>query len=474
VIGLVIVVFALSLLVCKCSRLCSKDRRGRRRSSSRSSIGSGSGGTGRGGGGDSRNGKKGKGLYGNNGRGGGSGLDGDTKDLCGAGGVVSICGGGARDKLDRHLSETSTLTTHTKSNGSVFLLSTSSELGLGDSNPDLIEGVNNKRVDGDGHETSFNNFMGSSVYCSSSDVVPQSYTPSSSVGPGGGPLVSTNTKGGGRTPGGGASVILEPSQFNPYPADYGLPTSTTGVHVATSTLVRRSPSCPLGGTSSSTNASSYDLAKYPKEYISPQPHHPNSSYGYNTSQQSPGLPPPPHLMYSPADFYPTYILPPGTYVTTYSGPGGEEYAAIATMGGYQLQPSPTNNPVISSVSPTSPMVVPCSCAPILEANEPPESDQQSSSLLPHHSHPPTTNNAATTTTATSPILSSSNNKSRHESKSLMKDGSGPSSKSEGVKSGGSEGGGGSNIARIQRQLTTQINESPDEGYEDEGAEGTEI
>jgi hypothetical protein len=508
VIGFVIVMFLLSLLVCKCSRLCGRGRRGRR-SSSRSGSGSlGCSSDGRSNGKNKKkDGKNSHNHYGNGGSGGG-----DGKDCSGGGGisVVSICGGGG--KMDRHLSETSTLTTHTKSNGSVFLLSTSSEMGLGDSNPDLIEGV--KRVEGDGHETSFtnssyNNANANSIYCSSSNIVnnssssdvPQQQHSYGTIGRNSSSAhaLHHHTTAHAHQPNSGSqpssAVILEPSGFNPFPMDYGLP---TGKGLSVSTLVRRSPSYPVTQASSSI-PSNYDLAKYPKEYISPHPHpHPPSSpYGYlpNPHQH-------PHLIgYStsqtpgPADYYPTYILPPGTYVTTYSGPGGEEYAAIATMGGYIDNSNGTNSPstVPQGVLVSSSPMVNCSCAPILEGNESPESE---------HNNGQSSTSTTHAATATSPTLL--NNKSESQSLMMGESSSSSSSKCCGAESkkesttgtgggnsnssstttasnttsssvGGCSGGGNNNnITRLQRQLTTQINESPDEGYEDESAEGTEI
>ena len=181
-------------------------------------------------------------------------------------------------KLDRHLSETSTLTTHTKSNGSVFLLSTSSELG--DSNPDIIEGV--KRVEADGHETSFCNMSNGNTYVQSElSGPPQSGMMSLGLSfPQHHHLMNS------------PNIVVNPGVGGPdqggqythtYPHDFGLPTNLN-----VSTLVRRSPSYQLNpncGTMSHHSVSSqqqlpasYDLAKYPKEYINPS--HPTYvSYG---------------------------------------------------------------------------------------------------------------------------------------------------------------------------------------------------
>lgn len=405
VIVLVILLVCFFFLLCKCSRLCRRKRRGE------SAPGS------------TRRGKD------SNPATNGKHAKSESKD----GTMGSVVSGG---KMDRHLSETSTLTTHTKSNGSVFLLSTSSELG--DSNPDLIEGV--KRVEGDGLETSFSHFNGT-MYCSnggegegatSSGYLQQPPPHYATLGH----CPSSNLS----SP---SAVILEPG--GQFPVDYGLP---KGLNVAT--LVRRSPSFPAG-----TLPSNYDLAKYPKEYISPQ----QSSYStYGPVPQQVVFPhgaPPPNSQ----DFFPAYILPPGAYVTTFSAPGGEEYTVA--MGSYMDGIPPPIN---------------CSCAPILEGTEPPEEKGESSGVSPRNSPSIVVTSSQMTQTGTSPVSPEGPVKAETGGESKGSTGTGGASNKNGKQGtlSSSNKPSSSSNGRLQRQLTTQVNESPDEGYEDESAEGTEI
>lgn len=505
VIVLVIILVCFSFLLCKCSRLCGFGKR--RRSNSASPSGTSSGRRAKGDGDNNGSGNgKGKGGKGGKGHKSLDGKDGTMNSV--VSGLGGVCGG----KLDRHLSETSTLTTHTKSNGSVFLLSTSSELGLGDSNPDLIEGV--KRVEGDGLETSFSHahFNNGTVYCSTSNVnggveqgvmvTEQGQLPTSSSALGYlqqppphyatlGHCVSAQSSSNiSVSP---SAIVLEPPQFPAaFPADYGLP---KGLSVAT--LVRRSPSFPASNSaanavsnSNSTLPSNYDLAKYPKEYISPQQSQQSAYATYGPVPQQVVFPhgaPPPNSQ----DFYPAYILPPGAYVTTFSSPGGEEYTVA--MGGYHLDPTGL---------PPPPVPINCSCAPILEGNENEEKSDMSpsrspsfpsnqmtsvptqtgsSSLSPDapshpkaqvenkNSHHPETSTTATNTTDQSTSTSNATSSASKTTSSGNKNGK------QGTGSGNSNKlVASSSNSRLQRQLTTHVNESPDEGYEDESAEGTEI
>lgn len=501
VIVLVILLVCFFFLLCKCSRLCGFGKRRRSHSNSPSGTGSGRRSKGDGDNNGSGNGK-GKGGKGGKGHKSHDGKDGTMNSV--VSGLGGVCGG----KLDRHLSETSTLTTHTKSNGSVFLLSTSSELGLGDSNPDLIEGV--KRVEGDGLETSFSHahFNNGTVYCSTSNVngaVEQGVmvseqgqlpTSSSALGYLQQPPPHYATLGH-RAPSASnisvspSAIVLEPNQYPAaFPADYGLP---KGLSVAT--LVRRSPSFPSSNNvgnsnSNSTLPSNYDLAKYPKEYINPQ----QSAYAtYGPVPQQVVFPhgaPPPNSQ----DFFPAYILPPGAYVTTFSSPGGEEYTVA--MGGY----------IDATGMPPPPVPINCSCAPILEGNEneekpdPPMSHSHSPSRSPSivitsnqmTSVPTQTSNSPISPDAPLPKKPSENKNNGHhyhsESSSNSTDqkcttttNSSTTTSSSGNKNGKQGTGTGnkpvaaaSSNSRLQRQLTTHVNESPDEGYEDESAEGTEI
>lgn len=477
VIVLVILLVCFFFLLCKCSRLCGFGKR--RRSHAASPGGTNTSGR-RGAKGDGDNSCKGKGK-------GGKGLKANGKDgtmhsvVSGLGGV---CGG----KLDRHLSETSTLTTHTKSNGSVFLLSTSSELGLGDSNPDLIEGV--KRVEGDGLETSFSHahFNNGTVYCSATNVngavesvmvagmnpteqnqLNQLPTSSAALGylnqqpPHYATLGHCTSAPSSSISVNPSAIVLEPPQFPSFPVDYGLP---KGLNVAT--LVRRSPSFPSSpqgnnGNCTTTLPTNYDLAKYPKEYINPQQPQPTYSYGPVPQQVvfSHGAPPP-----NSQDFFPAYILPPGAYVTTFSSPGGEEYTVA--MGGF----------IDPSTLPPPPVPINCSCAPILEGNENEEKSDISITVSPS-SPIGTQMTSVPTQTGSSPDTPQGEVVPGQVDEKKSSGPSTASSTNNGKQGSGAPHQAKSNVAssansRLQRQLTTQVNESPDEGYEDESAEGTEI
>jgi len=308
VVGLVILLLGMSLLLCKCSRLFGRRAQGTRRVILDARHKSDSGKT----------------------------LDHKDVNKSVSGGSLGV------PKLERHLSDTSTITTQTKSNGSVFLLSTSSELG--DSNPDLIEGV--KRVEADGHEN---------LLCSHQGHNGASYihSPNGNLGHAQAHALQ------------GTPTLLE--QF---PVDYGLP---KGLNVTT--LVRRSPSYPLNNGETQTLPTTYDLAKYPKEYINPGPFPPNAYiYAY-----SPG----------PGE---GYQQPHYTYVH------GPAYAVYGTQEYVTYAAAPSSS---------------CTC--ILEETEPHQTEKKIPKMDP-------------------------------------------------VKA----------KSRIQRQLTTTINESPDEGYEDEAAEGAEV
>ncbi|CAG7816349.1 unnamed protein product [Allacma fusca] len=339
---------------------------------------------------------------------------------------------GCAGKMNRHLSEASTLTTATKSNGSVFLLSTSSELGIGDSNPDLIEGVASvsagKRVDGDGHETTCfannpNNFHNNSVFP----------PPEPSANPGG--------------------------HFPPtavYPMDYGLPKSLN-----VNTLVRRSPSTYNTTISIPPN---YDLAKYPKEYINPTPM-------ISCGQQIYSQHPPPGLMYGPTptgEYFPAYMVAPdGTLI--YNGSTDEYF--MSSMGvAYGTGSMLVSD---SSVVMTSSGAANCTCAPILEQSEEEkaameaETESIMSSSGTADTMTITTASVATGTTNTDDktgMINSNNSTMEKISKQHQHQ------HQQQQQRRGESG----MVARLQRQLKTQINESPDEGYEDESAEGTEI
>lgn len=320
VIGLLLILGTFSFLLCQCSRCC-----GRRR--------------------------------------GGSTQNGSLYSTATPGKGVT---GGVPGKLDRNginLSDASTLTTNTKksssnTNGSVFLLSSSS---VGDSNPDLIEGVAlnaSLRGDGDG--------LDSNIY--NSTINPQGYEPG---------YYGTQQR------------LLSPCFHSEggqgtqrgWPVDYGLPYSTP-------------PPPPAG----------YDLSKYPKEYLSQAPQGP---YEYTVSP----------VLYSdyPPAFYP------------YQGPG---YSP-----GYSTVPPgpPSSNPN-------------CSCGPILEGNETEEQEP-----------------APTKTVSTSP-----------SPPERLNPNPGASLGDSRVKIGVASKKGADSSPRAAVLAAQQINESPDEGYEDGGAEGTEI
>lgn len=258
-------------------------------------------------------------------------------------------------------------------------------------------------------------------------------------------------------------VLMEPPPLHTYPIEYGLPKS---LNVAT--LVRRSPSYPVQQgsagahgiptsiSSSSTNTlpPSYDLAKYPKEYINPQ----QSSISYVYPE---GMGTFSGQLMCPTgnknEFYPAYILSPEGYVTNFAG---EEYT-VATMSGVSYSIENVGPP-----TPSVPVPINCSCAPILEASE---SEEKVDAEVSTQSVPTQTMSEAGATD------NGPNNVSKKASNVDTITSSSSSSSNASTAIGASNINNKSNVtARLQRQLSTQINESPDEGYEDESAEGTEI
>jgi hypothetical protein len=327
------------------------------------------------------------------------------------------------------------------------------------------------------------------------------------------------------------NIVVNPStdqqsQYSTYPHDFGLPTNLN-----VSTLVRRSPSYQLNpncgsmshhGVSSQQLPASYDLAKYPKEYINPN--HP--------TYMSYGPPPPGTVIYTTHDpassaqqgghhhnnhqqpSYPyTIIPPPGTYVY-HSGPGPDDY--VMSMG-MEMPLSITMDHMGGTYVeiPSSSAQISCSCAPILEANEEVDGqpgvdvnsvsvsvlsgsrDKSTSTTNSHLPQPPKRLSSSSSSLSQPSQISSGKNHSTSSttmnsnvnhvvpisstSPSTSSSSTSKSSSSTSATATSVVGGGGSNgksndtvKSRLQRQFTTQINESPDEGYEDESAEGTEI
>ncbi|XP_021957573.2 uncharacterized protein LOC110853596 [Folsomia candida] len=416
VIGLVLILSTLSFVLCKCTNFLwgksssSARRRGGERSSSSKNM-----------------------KHSESGESGGN----DVLGKLDRGGILS-------------LSDASTLTTSatTKSSngGSVFLLSSADS----NSNPDLIEGAvaGSKRGDGDGLDSTIYNQQhqyhhphypseGGIYYTTQINNPPSNNSPSATIVPNSNPssLLHTTSRGNTTTNFGTLPRSLQnprssPSwpimEFNGLPPPPG-PVSYVGL-----------PS------------SSYDLSKYPKEYISPGASFPSNNY-------------------DPQEYtvYTTTLEGTDPYQIYHHPPHQQMYLP-------HVHHHPHSNNTVPQEYVVNPVT--CSCGPILEGNETEDANDPVETTCPPTTTvaPPKTKTASTSTplrTSSERLNCNGLSSSSSTSSSSKRNGPVVTTSSRNNKN---EVAGQTLTSSLQQQNHGQINESPDEGYEDGGAEGTEI